>query len=361
MSGGTDDMSEHPPAIRDQDGLTERQRAVLRTVVEEYVASGTPVGSKHIAGREGMAFSSSTIRYELARLEDMGYLGHPHTSAGRVPTDRGYRYYVDVLMPDGRTAELDTRIESALALGEMRREVDAAMRRLADVVSQVTNLLGVVTAPSPATATVRHVEVLLLQPQVVMIVVITSTGEVSKRVFAFDAPVDPGLADWARDFLNERLAGMGVGARMLATRLGDPSLGPRERAFLEAVAPAITQLGGDEAVMYVGGQARFVADAAASLEAVEALMASLEERYRLLALLQSALARNEPYLRIGSELPEPGLTPFAIVAAPYGIARRNLGTVSIIGPTRMDYPLAVATVREAAHALSRYIEELYER
>lgn len=355
-------MSDHPTLRPDAGDLTERQRTVLQTVVEEYVRTGAPVGSKHIAGREGIDYSPSTVRYELARLEELGLLGHPHTSAGRVPTDRGYRYYVDALAPERPSRRLVEPISQALELGEMRREVDAAMRRLADVVSQVTSLLGVVTAPAPGSATVRHVEVLLLQPQVVMLVVITSTGEVVKRVLAFDAAVDTGVAEWARDFLNERIAGMTVGARMIAAQLDDPSLGRREREFLAAIGPVLCELDDEEsAVMYVGGQARLLTDAAASLEAVEALMASLEERYRLLALLRSTLSRSDVYLRIGSELPEPGLSHFSLVTAPYGVARGNLGTVSIIGPTRMDYRLAVATVREAAHALSEYVGELYER
>jgi heat-inducible transcriptional repressor len=352
-------MSSPVPTPPDRDDLTPRQRVVLGTVVEEYIRRGTPVGSKHIAGREGIDYASSTIRYELARLEDKGYLDHPHTSAGRVPTDSGYRYYVDEIATEPPTGALSEPISAALALGEMRREVDAALRRLADVVSQVTNLLGVVTAPAPGTASIRHVEVLLLQPQLVMVVVITSTGEVVKRVLAFDAPVDHGLAEWGRDFLNERLGGMSLGARMVEARLDDPTLGPLERAFVGAVGPVLSDLEEEGSVLYVGGQSRFLADAT-SLEAVEALMVSLEERYRLLAVLRAALTRNDLFLRIGSEIPEPELTHFALVAAPYGSARRNLGTVSVIGPRRMDYRLAVATVREAAHVLSGYVEELYE-
>jgi len=355
-------MADPRPPDRDARDLTERQRIVLRTVVEEYIRSGVPVGSKHIAGRAGLDYAPSTVRSELARLEELGYLDHPHTSAGRIPTDGGYRHYVDALSPERASPQLIAPISEALDVGEMRREVDAAMRRLAEVVSQVTNLLSVVTAPAPSTASVRHVEVLLLQPQLVMVVVITSTGEVVKRVLAFDAAVDPGLVEWARDFLNERIAGMGVGSRMIASRLDEHSLGPRERAFLRAIGPVISDLDQDESsVLYVGGQSRFLADAADSLGAVEALMASLEERYRLLALLRAALARNDLYLRIGSEIDEPDLAHFAVVAAPYGIARRNLGTVTIIGPRRMDYRLAVTTAREAAHALSRYVEGLYER
>jgi heat-inducible transcriptional repressor len=346
----------------DPEGLRERQELILRTVVEEHIATGAPVGSKNIAGREGIDFASSTVRYELARLEDLGYLDHPHTSAGRVPTDRGYRYYVDTLLTRDPPAQPPALLERALDLSEMRREVDAALGRLADVVSQITNLLSIVTAPAPAASTVRHVEVLLLQPQVVMVVVITSTGAVTKRVFAFEGPVDQGLCEWAGAFLNEQVAGLAVGARMIGSRIADPSLGPQESAFLEALSPALVDLDEEAAGgIFVGGQARFLAEQRhLDLLAIDALMESLEERYQLLAFLRGALSRNEAYLRIGSELPDSSLAGLSMVAANYGVPRRNLGTVSLFGPTRMDYRLAMATVRGAARILSRYVEGVYE-
>jgi heat-inducible transcriptional repressor len=174
--------------------------------------------------------------------------------------------------------------------------------------------------------------------------------------------VDVGLADWAAAFLNERLTGLSVGSRQIDARLEDPSLGPVEGAFLSALAPAVGDLDTEgPGALYVGGQARFLAERAPSdLGQIEALLVALEERYALLALLRGALARNELYLRIGRELDDPSLRGLSLVAANYGIARRNLGTVSLLGPTRMDYRLAIATVREAAQELSRYVEDVYE-
>ena len=353
-----------PPGDADEP-LKPRQEIILRTVVEEYIASGTPVGSKNLAGRDGIDFASSTVRYELARLEEMGFLGHPHTSAGRVPTDHGYRYYVDTLLTRDPPAQSPAMVEAALDLTEIRREVDNALARLADVVAQVTNLLGIVTAPPPESSSVRHVEVLLLQPQVVMVVVITSNGAVTKRVFAFDAAVDSGLCDWAGAFLNERLAGLTVGSRLMESRLDEPSLSVKEKAFLGVLIPAITDLtdleAGAASSIFIGGQARFLAEQRhLDVMAIDTLMESLEERYQLLALLRGALSRNQVYLRIGSEIPSAGLSGLSMVAANYGVARRNLGTVSLIGPTRMDYRLAMATVRGAAQLLSRYVEDVYE-
>ncbi|HEY0630807.1 MAG TPA: hypothetical protein VGC98_02035, partial [Thermoleophilaceae bacterium] len=173
--------------------ITQRQSILLRRVIETHVQLGHPVGSKWLAEHAEVPWGPSTIRAELARLEDLGLLRHPHTSAGRVPTDRGYREYVDALLESG---ELPARTD-ALELSLMRREVDEAMRTTTEQLSQVTNLLAIVSAPPIATTTIRHIEVLLLQPQVAMVVVITSTGGVTKRVIGYDAPVDPGVVKWA--------------------------------------------------------------------------------------------------------------------------------------------------------------------
>ena len=338
--------------------LTPRQEEVLRAVVERHIASGQPVGSKHIAGEGGLDWASSTIRNELHRLEDLGYLNHPHTSAGRVPTEVGYRYYVDELLPRGPLPTTGGELTRTLGTDVARVEVDQTLRRLADAMSEVTNLLGVVTGPPVASATVRHVEVLLLQPQLVTVVVITSTGDVAKRLFAFDRPVDPGLAEWAAAFLHERMQGLPVGARSIASRLADPSLSSMERAFVDALSPALMDLEEDRAV-YVSGQARVLTDERRrEIAEIDGLMRALEERYALLSVLRGALDGTRTYLRIGSELPS-DLSGVSIVAAGYGPPRGNLGAVSLIGPVRMDYALAIATVREASLALSSYVEDVY--
>jgi heat-inducible transcriptional repressor len=333
--------------------LTSRQALLLGKVVDGFSRTGQPVGSKTLAADPEVTAGPSTIRNELAVLEERGLLAHPHTSAGRVPTDAGYRYYVDQLLPAERGEEL--------GLSLVRREVDEAMRLTTETLSQVTNLLAIVTAPPIATTTIRHIEVLLLQPQVLMVVVITSTGGVSKKVFTFDRPVDAGLADWAGSYLNERLVGMGLGARMLGSRLADPSLDATERAFLAELAPAFTELAETaEDTLYVDGAHRLVSEYRfQDVSQLNALMEMLERRVSMLGVLSTALASRGAYVRIGGENPEPALQSLSLVAANYGLPQRNLGTVSVIGPTRMDYARAIRSVRAAAHELSRFVEELY--
>lgn len=340
--------------------LSPRQELLLRKVVEAYTETGLPVGSKTLAADPEIEAGPSTIRNELASLEEQGLLAHPHTSAGRVPTDAGHRWYVDQLRSGGAGTALVPASEK-LGLSLIRREVDEAMRVTSETLSQVTNLLAIVSAPPVDTATVRHVEVLLLQPQVLMVVVITSTGGVTKRVFTFDKPVDPGLAAWAGQFLDERLGGVGLGARMLHTRLNDNSLSVRERAFLERLSPVFTELAEtSEDTLYVDGAARLIGEhRVQDLAQINELMSMLERRATLLGLLRAALQEPDVLIRIGSENQTPALQSLAVVGAGYGLPTRKLGTVSVIGPVRMDYPRAIRSVREAAHELSRYIEDVY--
>lgn len=338
--------------------LSPRQELILQRVVQGYLEAGQPVGSKALA--TGVEWGPSTIRNELAMLEEHGLLEHPHTSAGRVPTDAGYRYFVDKLLADapGRTLAPQPRMELSL----VRHEVDEAMRTTTATLSQVTNLLAIVSAPPIETATIRHVEVLLLQPQVLMVVVITSTGGVTKRVFTFDAPVDAGLADWGASYLNEQLVGLGLGARMLHQRLTDPSLGPTERGFLTAVAPVFTGLAESaQDTLYVDGAARLISEYRfQDVAQLNDVMQMLERRVTLLGVLSAALAERDVYVRIGRENEAPALQSLALVAASYGLPRRSLGTVSVIGPLRMDYERAILCVRAAATELSRFIEDVYE-
>jgi heat-inducible transcriptional repressor len=333
--------------------LTERQELVLRKVVEDYLESGSPVGSKALSA--GVRWGPSTIRHELANLEELGLLAHPPTSAGRVPTEAGYRYFVDRLLPREDRAP-------RLSLSLVRRELDEAMRVTSETLSQVTNLLAIVTAPPIETSTIRHVEVLVLQPQVLMVVVITSTGGVTKRLFTFAQPVDPGLADWAASYFNERLVGLGLGARMLHQRLHDPSLSSTESAFLDALAPVFTDLEeSSHDTLYVEGTGRLLAvERVGEISELNALMDMLERRVTLLGVLRSALSQRDVLVRIGAENDAPALRSLALVAAGYGLPQRRLGAVSVIGPLRMDYARAIRSVRQAAAQLSDFISELYD-
>ena len=337
--------------------VSERQRAILRHVVEEFVGTGQPVGSKTLVERSDLNVSPSTVRAELAELESLGLLTHPHTSAGRVPTERGYRLYADELL--GRLEPQPTAFP--LDLTSTNTEVESALQATTEMLSQVTRLLALVSAPPLEATHVRHIEVLLLQPQLVMVVVITSAGGVPKRLFHFDEPVDAGLAQWAGDYLNEAVAGLQLGTALLRRRFEDSALSTSERAFLGALLPAFIELVSAEQRLYVGGAADLLGEVRAEeLDAYRSLFELVERRADLLDVLGQPGSSQRPYVRLGHELVHPALAEIALVGACYGLVHRALGAVSLVGPVRMDYEKAVGAVRSAAVELSRFVESIYD-
>jgi heat-inducible transcriptional repressor len=337
--------------------LTSRQERILCKVVDDHLRTGQPVASRSIAADPELDCGPSTVRNELALLEELGLLAHPHVSAGRVPTDAGHRYVVDRMLTSGEGLESERSMELSL----IRREVEEAMQATTETLSQMTNLLAVVSAPALNTATIRHVEVLALQPQVVMVVIITSTGGVSKMLTTFDRAVDQGLLTWAGEYLNERLVGLGLGSRMLHQRLSEPSLSASELAFLEHLIPALGALSTQtEDSLYVEGTGRLLsAPQIVDTSQINELMDLLERRVALLHVLRAALGEPGVYVRIGQENEIPAMRSLALVATAYGLAQRKLGTVSVIGPVSMDYAGAIVTVRGAAQELSRFVEDAY--
>jgi heat-inducible transcriptional repressor len=338
-------------------GLTARQRDLLALVIEEYIATGQPVGSRYLVERAGLSVSPSTVRNELAELEARGLLSHPHTSAGRVPTERAYRLHADQLL-----ARQEARPDSfPLDLSELRREIDSALEATSEVLSRATHMLALVSAPHLQTTTVKHVEVLLLNPRTVMAVVITSTGGVAKRVVAFEDQVDGGLAKWGSEYLNERLAGLRLGTNAVRRALEEPSLSTAERRFLAALAPVFTDVMQAEQRLYLGGTNELLEAAREDeLELYRHVLVTLERRAALLGLLGEALDPLRTWVRVGGELDHPALQDAALVGAAYGLTTRALGSVGLLGPVRMDYDKAIRSVRGAAQELSRFVEEVYE-
>ena len=337
--------------------LTPRKREILRLVVEEYVATGQPVGSRTLVQSSGLGVAPSTVRGELAELESLGLLSHPHTSAGRMPTESGYRLYAEELVEtlEGRPAAI------GLDLRSMRDEIERALRTTTEMLSRATRLLALVSAPTLETATIRHVEVLALQPTSLMVVVITSTGGVSKRVFRFDAPADPGLVAWAAAYLNERVVGERLGSSSLRRRLEAPELTPGERAFLARIAPALLDFSPDEGPeVFVGGAAGLLETRAEEAEAAMRLLELLERRAAVLELVSDALEPRRPVVHVGPQLGGDQHHDVTLIGATYGIRSTPLGAVGLVGPLRMDYEKAIRTVRAAAFELSRFVEDVYD-
>jgi len=348
--------------------LTERQRTILNSVTERYIYTGAPVPSKELVGAAGLNVSSSTVRSEFALLEERGYLTHPHTSAGRVPTDLGYREFVDHLMSGTalrQKAGLNAppRIRDTVFSEELAGEIDTALHQATEAMSKATNLLALALAPRVSGARLCHVELLALHPNQLMYVFIVSTGGVMKGVIDWPRAVDPGLVEWARTYLNETLNEHTLTVRLIRRALDNPELSPREADFLRALAPAFEKLVDEQSQeeLFVGGASRLLAEPRLqNVSSLRDLLSLLEERFLLLQVLRAALGAGTVVVRIGSEHQATALQPFSVVAASYGLPQRRLGTVSLVGPTRMDYETAIATVRETAQRLSDLVGTRYE-
>ncbi len=342
--------------------LSERQELVLDLVVEAYLKTGQPVGSRAISDRADVDWGPSTVRAELAELERLDYLTHPHTSAGRIPTDAAYRRYADNLIESRVRPAAAPAAPGLAGLSQVRREVDDALRETTAALAQANDLLALVTAPPASAATIHRIEVLRLQSRVVAVVAIADNGNVAKRVFTFEQPVDAGLVEWASSFLNERLAGVGIGSRSLIARLDDPELGERERGFLAAIGAAVAELAeASPQELYMDGTARLLSEShAADIPHPDGVVRALEGRVSVLSVLRSALRERSVFLCIGEENPEPALRSVSMVSASYGLGYRNLGAVGVVGPLRMDYATAIDSVRDAAGELSRFFATVYE-
>jgi heat-inducible transcriptional repressor len=348
--------------------LTERQRTILNAVTERYIGSGTPVSSKELAGAAGLRVSSSTVRSDFVLLEEKGYLSHPHTSAGRMPTDLGYREFVDHLMsgsllrPAARQGARPGAV-GAMLPEDMAGEIDTALRQVTEAMSRATNLLALVLAPRMSGARLCHVELLLLHPDQLMYVFIVSTGRVMKGVVDWPHAIDAGLVEWARTYLNESFADQPLTARLIRRALDNPELSARESGFLRVLAPAFEKLVDEQyqEELFVGGASRLLVESRPKdVASLRDLLLLLEERFLLLRVLRAALGTGTVVVRIGSEHEATALRPFSVVAASYGLPQRRLGTVSLVGPTRMDYETAITTVRDTAQLLSGLVGERYE-
>ncbi|MBI2238861.1 MAG: heat-inducible transcription repressor HrcA [Actinobacteria bacterium] len=344
----------------EQAELGARKTAVLRAVVEEYIRTGEPVGSETIAERHGLGVSPATIRNEMASLEELGYLSHPHTSAGRIPTDLGYRRYVDSLPPGGRLREAQRRAITGF-FAETMLDLEEVLKGTTKLLSRLTQYAGLAVPPSLSEEAVLRVELIEVGSGL-MILVVGQHGRVEKQVV--DRP--DGFDAHAAQSIERRLADSFRGktlaeARARALRLAGEAQ-THERDLLLALADTLgdMQRGTRTEHVLVGGAANLADEAAHwRRETVRRLFEALERESEMLHLLRDVSA-DELSVTIGAEHPATGEWEAALVAAPFRAGESALGTIGVVGPTRMDYLSVMASVRAVARRLSELATELGE-
>jgi heat-inducible transcriptional repressor len=336
--------------------VDDRKLDVLRAIVEDYVATEEPVGSKALVERHGLGVSPATVRNDMAVLEEEGYIHQPHTSAGRVPTDKGYRLFVDKLATLKPMSTAERRAISTLLDGAV--DLDDVVQKSVRLLSQLTRQVAIVQYPTLSHSTVRHVELVALAPTRVMLILILSTGRVEQRLVELDASLaDADLVE-LRVAVNRATAGVQIAAA--AAALGDlpgtvrPDQAEGTRTIVTVLADAMSDHRSDERVAVSG--AANLARYGDFDTAVRPLLEALEEHVVLLKLLGES-GVDAVTVRIGHEGPYSELAATSVVATGYGPQEHHLGSLGVVGPTRMDYPGSMAAVRAVARYVSRILDE----
>ncbi|MCW2735653.1 heat-inducible transcriptional repressor HrcA [Nocardioides sp.] len=336
--------------------VDDRKLDVLRAIVEDYVATEEPVGSKALVERHALGVSPATVRNDMAALEEEGYIHQPHTSAGRVPTDKGYRLFVDKLATLKPMSVAERRAISTLLDGAV--DLDDVVQKSVRLLSQLTRQVAIVQYPSLSRSTVRHVELVALTPTRVMVILILSTGRVEQRLVELDEPLaDADLAE-LRAAVNRASAGVQIAAATAAVvDLPDdvrPGHAESTRAIVTVLAEAMSDHRNDERVAVSG--AANLARYGDFDTAVRPLLEALEEHVVLLKLLGES-GVDAVTVRIGHEGPYSELAATSVVATGYGPQELHLGSLGVVGPTRMDYPGSMSAVRAVARYVSRILDE----
>jgi len=338
----------------------QRSKRVLAALVREYIASGEPVASSLLVTAAGLGVSSATVRNILARLEGEGFVEQPHTSAGRVPTSRGYRFYVDLLLGQRRTLRTANVLEARLRRDGSGTAIDALLPQVSHVLSQALRGVGFALRPAHEAAVFERVEFVPLGAARVLVVIVARGGHVLQKVIDLGEPISADDLRQAANYLNEEFSGLPLhrAREAVLERINE------ERLLYDVLLARAMRLANstfadlpDERAIYVEGTASLL-DAAPelTLDTLQALILMIEEKQQLVRLLNEYIDGPGLTIVIGAEHLDPHLRPFSLIASTYDDGS-GVGTVGVIGPTRMRYPRAIAAVEGAAQAMSRVLRD----
>lgn len=341
--------------------LDKRKKKILTAVIEDYVLTAEPVGSKRLVGLYRLDVSPATVRHELAALEEMGYLVQPHPSAGRIPSDKGYRFYVDSLA--GAKPLANSEQESISNYYSMfNNEMEELMRDTSSLLSRMTSYASLVFAPVLMLDRLKHLDLVLLSPRQVLLVAITGAGSVAKKIFELGKECDAPSLYLFETLLNEHLVGL-TATQMRKVDLSAVSA-TADKKLLGDFRDALIELliKRDSERVYHDGTANLLSQPEfESLNRVQKLLSTLERSYQLLELLSEVSREYRLVVKIGAENGALDIEGCSLVATSYRVEGESLGALGILGPTRMDYPRAISAVQYIADNLSNLLESVHKR
>jgi heat-inducible transcriptional repressor len=332
----------------------ERRFQVLRAIVADFVSSNEPVASKGIVERHNLGVSSATVRNDMAALEEEGYIAQPHTSAGRIPTDKGYRLFVDRLSEVKPLSGAERRAIQSFLGGAL--DLDDVLRRSVRLLAQLTRQVAVVQYPTLTRSTVRHVELVLVTPARVMLVLITDTGRVDQRMVDIGDVIGEDAVSRLRTMLNATLAGhrLADAAAKVGELLEDAPAELRDAMTRLSTVLIESLVEHPEERLVLGGTANLTRNAADFPGSLRQILEALEEQVVVLKLLAAARVPGTVTVRIGEENEAEDLRSTSVVSIGYGSRDTLFGGMGVVGPTRMDYPGTIAAVR----AVANYVGEI---
>jgi heat-inducible transcriptional repressor len=348
--------------VRSSGPLDLRSQAILRAVIEEYVTTAQPVGSQALVERYRLGVSSATVRAVLAELEAAELLTHPHTSAGRVPTEQGYRYFVESIIESAPLPPVE-QLMIRHQFGQVEYASEHWFRLAATTLASLTRAAGLATPAKPSTAHLRHLDLVAISDRLASLILVLREGSLKQVLVTLDEPTDQADLSAAAAFLNDLLAGLTADdAERVLGRLdpADPTVALHRRVGERVVrslhefdSAAIEELFSD-GLLNVMAAPEF-----AQSEKLRRVFAALENRAYLAELISGVAGAGTVRVFIGSENPAEDMADVSLVLAPYGRPGRAVGVVGVLGPTRMSYPQAIGTVRFISGLMNELIDHLY--
>ncbi|WP_046174143.1 heat-inducible transcriptional repressor HrcA [Domibacillus indicus] len=341
--------------------LTDRQLFILQIIIDDFIRSAQPVGSRHLAKKNDVSYSPATIRNEMADLEEMGFLEKTHTSSGRVPSEKGYRYYVDHLLSPGSLRRSErTAIHSVFA--DRQEGLEKAIQNAATILSELTSYTSIVLGPKFNDNKVKSLQIIPIDAQTAVAIIVTNTGHVENRVFSLPEGIEPADIEKMVNILNDRLTGVPLSELRHKIYKETTELMRRHLRNYEAVLHMFAEASGGSPIgkLFIGGKTNiFNQPEFRDVEKVRLVMDMMEKEHDVYQMIRPTDAKAGVQVKIGTENAEQAMEDCSLITASYSVGDQPVGTIAILGPKRMEYSRVITLVDFLSHDMTNVLTRLY--